>query len=78
MSLKTFDPKSVLQRRPFVTGMATALDIYGVRGLKDHELIWDRWQELKDGPRPSAEESIRDSIAEVNDGFQRLAVETSE
>ena len=78
MNLKTLDPKSVLSRRPFVRGMATALDIYGVHGLKTHELIWDRWQELMDEPRPSAEESIRDSIAEVNDGFLRLVVETSE
>ena len=70
--MKRFDPKRVLAPQPFITGMATALDIYGASGLKTYERIHSYWLTVIAEPRPSAEDSIQESIATVNSEYIRL------
>lgn len=69
------DPKRVLLRKPFIAGMATALDIYGAQGLRMYDRIQQHWIAVTSQPRPSAEESIRESIATVNGEYHRLLAE---
>ena len=78
MTLETLDPKIVMSKRPFVVGMSTALDIYGRRGLKVHEQIQQEWEELLSEQMPSAEESIKESIAVVNCEYQQFLAENKE
>ena len=73
--MKKFEAESVLPRRPFLTGMTTALDIYGASGLRMYERIHRHWLTVISRPRPSAEESITESVATVNGEYQRLLAE---
>lgn len=70
--MKRMDPKAVLPRRPFVIGMKSTLDIYGTSGLGMYEQIQRHWAEVASQPLPSAEESVRESVATVNGEFLRL------
>ena len=70
--MKRFDPEKVLPSQPFVTGMATALDIYGASGMRTYERIHHYWLTVISEPRPSAEESIQESIVAVNSEYIRL------
>ena len=69
------DPKRILPPRPFLTGMATAFDMYGTYGLKVSKKIYEEWSTVVSQHSPSAEESVRDSIAAVNGDFMRLLAE---
>ena len=73
--MNRFDPKRVLPPQPFVTGMSTALDIYGASGLRMYGRIQHHWIEVTSQPKPSAEESLRESVATVNGEFLKLLVE---
>lgn len=73
--MRRFDPEQLLPPHPFVTGMATALDIYGASGLKMYRRIQRHWIETAAQPKPSAEESIRESISTINGEYLRLLVE---
>lgn len=73
--MNRFDPKRVLLRKPFITGMATALDLYGAQGLRMYDRIQQQWIAVTSQPRPTAEESIRESIATVNGEYLRLLAE---
>lgn len=73
--MKRFDPKRVLPPRPFITGMATAFDIYGASGLRMYRRIHDHWIDVASQPRPSAEESIRESVASINGEYLKLLAE---
>lgn len=66
------DPDKILPPHPFLTGMATALDIYGASGMKTFERIHRYWLAVNFEPRPSAEDSIQDSIVAVNSEYIRL------
>lgn len=73
--MNRFDPKRVLPPKPFITGMAAALDIYGASGLRVYGLIHHHWIEVMSQPKPSAEESIRESVATVNGEYLKLLAE---
>ena len=73
--MKRFDPKRILSPQPFITGMATALDIYGASGLRIYGRIQHHWITVMSQPKPSAEESIRESIASINGEYLRLLAE---
>ena len=73
--MKKLDPKRILPTRPFLAGVATAFDMYGTYGLKVYEKIYDEWSIVVSQPSPSANESIRESIAAVNGDFMRLLAE---
>lgn len=73
--MKRFEPKRVLPSRPFVTGMNTALDIYGASGLRMYERIQNQWLTVISKPWPSADESIRESLAVVNGEYLRILAE---
>ena len=70
--MKRIDPARVLPPRPFITGMRTSLDIYGVSGLTMYKRIQRHWSTAVSQPRPSAEESIRETVATVNGEFLGL------
>ena len=70
--MRRFDPARILPTRPFVTGMTLAFDIYGASGLETYGRIQQRWLTIVSQPWPSAEESIKESIAAVNGEYQRL------
>ena len=73
--MRRFDPERLLPPHPFITGMATALDIYGASGLKMYGRIQRHWIEAASQPRPSVEESIRESITTINGEYLRLLAE---
>jgi len=73
--MKKLDPERVLPARPFVSGMSTALDIYGTSGLRTFERIRRQWITVISQPGLSAEESIRESITSVNGEYQKLLAE---
>ena len=70
--MNRFDPKRVLPPKPFVTGMATALDIYGASGLRMYGRIYNHWITVTSQPKPSAEDSIRESVARINGEYLQL------
>ncbi len=74
--MNRFDPKRVLLRKPFIAGIATAFDIYGAQGLRVYDRIQQQWITVTSQPRPTAEESIRESIATVNGQYHKLLAET--
>ena len=76
--MNKFDPKQVLPPQPFITGMATALDIYGAYGIRMYGRIYHNWLTVSSQPRPSAEESIRESIATINGDYLRLLAEQND
>ncbi len=73
--MKRFKPETILPLRPFLTGMAASLDIFGVSGLRMYERIQDHWLAVVSQPWPSAEESIQDSVAAVNGEYRKLLSE---
>jgi len=73
--MKKFDPANVLPPQPFATGMYTALDIYGTSGLRMYKRIQDEWMAVLSQPWPSAEESIRESVATINGEYLKLLAE---
>ncbi len=76
--MKRFDPETVLPPNPFITGLATAMDIYGASGISMYERIHHHWLATVSQPRQSAEESIRESIATINGEYLRLLAENRE
>lgn len=73
--MRKLDPRRILPTRPFLTGVATAFDMYGTYGLTVCELIHHEWSMVIAKPTPSADESIGESIATVNGDFLRLLAE---
>ena len=73
--MKKFDPANVLPPQPFVIGMYTALDIYRTSGLRMYDRIQGEWVAVLSKPRPSAEESIQESVATINGEYLRLLAE---
>ncbi len=73
--MRRLDLKRILPTRPFLTGMATAFDMYGTYGQKVYERIHTEWSTVVSQPSPSADESIRESIAAVNGEFLKLLAE---
>ena len=73
--MKRFRPDKILTSRPFMTGMSAAFDIYGASGIKMYDRIHGHWITIISHPRPTAEESIRESVATVNGEFLKLLVE---
>ena len=76
--MTTVAVKEILPARPFFEGMATAFDIYGSQGLDAFAQIQEEWRRANALPVPSADESIRDSIASMNREYFRLLAEHAE
>lgn len=74
-SMTTLAVEKILPARPFLHGMVTAFDLYGARGAKAIGRIYKEWDIASVEPLPSADESIRDSIATIKRDYLKLLSE---
>lgn len=75
MNERDLDPRELLPEKPFEHGMATALDLYGVLGRRMNERILKHWRSVRDQPRKSADEAIREDVKAVSSQYRNLLAE---
>lgn len=75
MSERRLDPREVLPAKPFEHGMATAFDLYGVRGRRINERIWKQWRRIVDQPQKTADEALREDVRLVSSQYRNLLEE---
>lgn len=78
MSERRVDPTKLLPEKPFLYGMASAFDLFGVSARRMHSRIEKQWRSVMDQPRKSAEETIQDDLVRVNSQYQELLAEHNE
>jgi hypothetical protein len=75
MTERNLDPRELLPEKPFEHGMATALDLYGVLGRRMNERILKHWRSVRDQPRKTADEAIREDVETVSIQYHNLLAE---
>ena len=75
MSERRLDPSEVLPEKAFEHGMASAFDLYGVLGRRMNERILKHWRSVRDQPRKSTDEAIREDVRLVSSQFRNLIAE---
>lgn len=78
MSERRVDPAKLLPEKPFLYGMASAFDLFGVSARRMHSRIERQWRSVIDQPRKSAEEAIQDDLLLVNHQYEELLAEQNE